>query len=305
MNEAKVFAVLNYTVTNLTAEEIFLHRKFINSSLSYDLIIRPSQNARFDVAPSNNGTYSPPTINIIQVDPSQPAHISVQALTNITSLEGLRPSSIFLEDHPGLNNGSELSAQEFSFLGYTSKFLAGSWRFLTYFGRDTMLSAHLTLPILKPTAVESVMAAVLDRINSTGALCHEETIGDYASFINIQYNQTQLGDQPFLDYKMVDTDLELLPLLNAFYEHLGQNVSAINSFLDGNSSFANDTYRNLLQRNVDYNMNRAAPFASSQVYSNLISLRAGQPVGNWRDSNQGLGYGQYPFDVNSRLLLAF
>jgi hypothetical protein len=30
----------------------------------------------------------------------------------------------------------------------------------------------------------------------------------------------------------------------------------------------------------------------------------GQPVGNWRDSNEGTGYGTIPFDVNSALVPA-
>jgi len=35
-----------------------------------------------------------------------------------------------------------------------------------------------------------------------------------------------------------------------------------------------------------------------------LSLRPGQPVGNWRDSNEGLGFGLYPFDVNTALVPA-
>jgi hypothetical protein len=182
--------IFNYTVTNLTTQEIFLHRKFINSSLSYDLIMRPGTNARFDVAASNNGTYTPPTMQVVQVDASSPAVITVQALTNVTSLHGLGPQSIFRPEGSaadnatnallsGLNDGTAPAAQQLSFLGYEETFFAGSWRFLTYFGRDTMITAQLTLPILQATAVESIMSAVLDRINSTGALCHEETVGEF------------------------------------------------------------------------------------------------------------------------------
>ena len=57
-------------------------------------------------------------------------------------------------------------------------------------------------------------------------------------------------------------------------------------------------------RNVLYNFERAKSFAQHPVYSNLIGLRPGQPVGNWRDSNQGLGYGFYPVDVNTALVPA-
>ena len=60
----------------------------------------------------------------------------------------------------------------------------------------------------------------------------------------------------------------------------------------------------LLGRNVLYNLARARPFANMPTFKNLIGLRPGQPVGNWRDSNQGLGYGFYPFDVNTALVPA-
>jgi hypothetical protein len=53
-----------------------------------------------------------------------------------------------------------------------------------------------------------------------------------------------------------------------------------------------------------YNFNRALPFAQNATFGNLLGLRPGQPVGNWRDSNEGLGYGFYPFDVNTALVPA-
>jgi hypothetical protein len=68
-----------------------------------------------------------------------------------------------------------------TFLSYTTKLLAGGWRFLTYFGRDSMISALLLDPVLSigmNSSVEAVLAGVLERINKTdGSVCHEETIG--------------------------------------------------------------------------------------------------------------------------------
>ena len=60
-----------------------------------------------------------------------------------------------------------------SFLSYTDKLLAGAWRFLTYFGRDSMISALLLNPVLskgKNSAIEAVIGAVLERINRTGKM---------------------------------------------------------------------------------------------------------------------------------------
>ena len=59
-----------------------------------------------------------------------------------------------------------------------------------------------------------------------------------------------------------------------------------------------------MHRTVQYNFARALPFAQNATFTNLLGLRPGQPVGNWRDSNEGLGYGFYPFDVNTALVPA-
>ena len=54
-----------------------------------------------------------------------------------------------------------------SFLSYKDKLLAGTWRFLTYFGRDSMITMLLMQPVLSDAAIEAVISAVLERVNST------------------------------------------------------------------------------------------------------------------------------------------
>ena len=54
-------------------------------------------------------------------------------------------------------------------------------------------------------------------------------------------------------------------------------------------------------------MTLAKPFSDPEGHTsheNLIGLRLGQPVGQWRDSNTGLGGGRYPYDVNTALVPA-
>jgi hypothetical protein len=48
----------------------------------------------------------------------------------------------------------------------------------------------------------------------------------------------------------------------------------------------------------------AQPFAQQPSVANLIHLRDGEIVGNWRDSTDGLGGGVYPYDVNAVLVPA-
>jgi hypothetical protein len=98
-------------------------------------------------------------------------------LTQLSSSEVLSRASA------DLITQSPTQTTSLSFLSYTTKLTAGAWRFLTYFGRDTMISALLLEPVLSEGergAIEAVIAGVLERINSTdadGSVCHEETIG--------------------------------------------------------------------------------------------------------------------------------
>jgi hypothetical protein len=63
-----------------------------------------------------------------------------------------------------------------------------------------MISTRLLLPILSTEAVEAALSAVFERADQSGQLCHEETIGDYATFLNNQNGHPELGSTPFYDY---------------------------------------------------------------------------------------------------------
>lgn len=125
---------------------------------------------------------------------------SSQKISNTNTTVSLDPGNYIFNasfDYPQLTEFSpqqvlntqsqSLIAQEptqttaLAFLSYTTKLLAGGWRFLTYFGRDSMIAALLLEPVLSEgnsSAVEAVLSAVLERINRTdGSACHEETIG--------------------------------------------------------------------------------------------------------------------------------
>jgi hypothetical protein len=63
------------------------------------------------------------------------------------------------------------------------------------------------------------------------------------------------------------------------------------------------TYKQLAQINANKIVNLAAPFAApqNQTIDNLMHLKDGQIVGEWRDSTYGIGGGRIPFDVNTAL----
>lgn len=90
---------------------------------------------------------------------------------NYPQLEKLEPSEVLTEAASDLITQNPDQTTSLSFLSYTDKLLAGTWRFLTYFGRDSMISMLLMQPILSESAIEAVIGAVLERVNRTDGMC--------------------------------------------------------------------------------------------------------------------------------------
>ncbi|KAF2824678.1 hypothetical protein CC86DRAFT_407839 [Ophiobolus disseminans] len=231
----------------------------------------------------------------------------VEVSYNYPQLDQLSPQEVLADAaKPLLSQNPDLTTS-LAFLSYKNKLLAGTWRFLTYFGRDSMISMLLMQDILSHDAIEAVIAAVVERINhNDGTVCHEEVLGDYASYLNKK--EGIISAEPRCDYKMVDTDF-LLPIAMQRYfldtKPGQQNAKAffekVATFLPENKGW---TYTRLAQVTAEKIMRIAAPFANSQTKENLISLRNGEMVGQWRDSNYGLGGGRTPYDVNTALVPA-
>lgn len=100
---------------------------------------------------------------------------------NYPQLTQLSSEEVLNSESTNLISQMPMQTTSLSFLSYTTKLTAGAWRFLTYFGRDSMISALLLEPVLsggQGGAIEAVIAGVLERLNMTdGSVCHEETIG--------------------------------------------------------------------------------------------------------------------------------
>jgi hypothetical protein len=232
---------------------------------------------------------------------------------NYPQLEQLTPQEVFNPESQGLATQNVDQATSLAFLSYTEKLLAGAWRFLTYFGRDSMISALLLEPVLSQgnaSAIEAVIGAVLERINRTdGSACHEETIGDYATYLNLQNNIT--STEPDFDYNMIDTDYFLPVLMQRYFLGSSTGMARIGDLLAraaGSVDPANRnlTYGDLARLNAERIMTLTAPFAApgNQTQENLIHLKDGTIVGQWRDSTYGTGGGRIPYDVNTALVPA-
>ena len=224
-------------------------------------------------------------------------------------LDQLSSTEVLKEDSQDLITQSPDQTSSLSFLSYTDKLLAGAWRFLTYFGRDSMISLLLMEPILSPEATEAVISAVLERLNFTdGSVCHEETIGDYATYLNLQDNVTSTA--PGCTYQMVDTDYFLPVAINDYFLKTSAGRERSDAFFaqEATTAFGNEgtTYSILAEANAERVMRLAAPFAAEggQTQENLIHLKEDELVGEWRDSTYGIGGGRIPYDVNTALVPA-
>jgi hypothetical protein len=156
-------------------------------------------------------------------------------------------------------------------------------------------------------AMEAVLSSVIERIDKTdGTVCHEEVIGDYATFVNRKAGKA--STDPSCDYKMVDTDYLLPVLLMNYFVETDTGKSRASAFLQQKASFLpankNMTYLELAQTTAAKVLKSAEPFASDPTVENLIHIRDGESVGNWRDSGNGLGGGKIPYDVNTALVPA-
>jgi hypothetical protein len=227
---------------------------------------------------------------------------------NYPQLKQLSPQQVINNQSRSLIKQEPSQVRSLSFFSYTDKLLAGGWRFLTYFGRDTMIAALLLEPVLSAgnnSALEAVIGAVLERINRTdGSVCHEETIGDYATLLNLQ--KGIVSTAPGFTYPMIDTDYFLPILMDRYFSALPSRAKPLLNTKAGDVDVENQnlTWGNLSYINAQKIMNITEAFEKEQSVKNLIQLKKGELVGQWRDSSYGLANGRIPFDVNCALVPA-
>lgn len=225
----------------------------------------------------------------------------------VTGLTGEKPLTPLagskLLRHPSADNAA--ARDTLTFLAYREKFLAGSWRFDTYFGRDTLMSLRLLMPALSAGAVEDGLDSVLARLSGQGEVAHEEDIGEEAVLDHRQATGT-LSAAPVYHYQMIDEDYMLAPVAAAWLLSPRERARSA-AFLAGavgGPMTRRGTRGAALLENLRYVLSSAERFARKPRYSNLVGLKPGVPVGDWRDSTKGLGGGHYPYDVNAVLIPA-
>jgi hypothetical protein len=217
----------------------------------------------------------------------------------VVALSGDKPLTPIAMDELLTPDAAELpvARQVLAYLSYEEKLLAGSWRFCTYFGRDTLMSIRLMMPALTSTTIEAGLGSVLARLNALGEVAHEEDIGEYA-VLRRGGKGRQASDEPLYDYQMVDDDYMLAPIAAHYLLDHAAGRDRAAAFL--RKRMANgQTHGEALVSNLHFVVASAQPFAREPTVDRLIKLKADSPAGNWRDSREGLGYGKIPYDVNA------
>ncbi|KVD99030.1 hypothetical protein [Burkholderia anthina] len=224
--------------------------------------------------------------------------LHIDALSGETPLSPITHANLFA---PSVNP-DPVSQNVLEFLSFNDKLLAGSWQYDTYFGRDTLISVRMLMPVLEPAAIEAGLSSVLSRLSPDGKVAHEEGIGEFA-LVDNQKNGRPNDATPTYDYKMIDSDYLLAPIAAAWLidDTRGQARAAAYLAQRGSDGQTNGSR---LVVNLLHVATTAQPFAQQPSVANLIHLRPGEIVGNWRDSTDGLGGGVYPYDVNAVLVPA-
>jgi hypothetical protein len=109
---------------------------------------------------------------------------------------------------------------------------------------------------------------------------------------------------------VVDTDYFLPPLMQNYFLQTEAGRARKDPFFatEATTDFGNAgmSYGELILINAEAIMANTAPFAQSggQTPDNLIHLKDGQVVGEWRDSTYGIGGGRIPYNINTALVPA-
>lgn len=217
---------------------------------------------------------------------------TLKALTGDTPLTPITKQQLLKR----IPEEQELTADVLAYLSYEEKMMAGSWRFQTYFGRDTLLSLAMLMPNLTNQAIEAGLSSVIERLSPLGEVAHEEDVGDFAILRHLQEHQRS-DVSAIYDYKMMD-DNYMLSIIAAQYLLAEGNKDKAVAFLKRKDSNGK-SFGELLAKNFELVMETTAAYAQAPTIENLIRLKAGEHFGEWRDSHEGLGFGRIPYNVNA------
>jgi hypothetical protein len=213
-------------------------------------------------------------------------------------------------------------------LSTNEKLMAALPNYATYFGRDTMLAALMLEKITSVGLQERVIAGVLERLEDSGDVSHEEAVGEQAIRENAseyselirRWNETREADprvaaddldaardllgrlqSPRQNYRMVDDDFQFAVVVGRYLARPDVDASRKRQFLETKSP--NGVRRlDALTENLALVARSARAYGDDPVVSNLVGFKTrdedGYVPGSWRDSRAGFGNGRFAMDIN-------
>jgi len=251
---------------------------------------------RLSIDALDGGTLTPS--GVLKSAAGRPLRLQVSAMTGELPLTPLGGESLLTS----FAGDDERARNALAFLSYEEKYLAGSWRFNTYFGRDTLISLDLLAPVMQPAAAETGLGSVLDRLAPNGEVAHEEDIGELAVLRNLREGRGRSA-APIYDYTMIDDDFLLAPVAAGWLLGSVAGRTRATAFL-ASPGATGMSRGDALVRNFSWVLRKSARFAADPRPQHLIALKENRAAGQWRDSPDGLGGGRYPYDVNAVLVPA-
>lgn len=225
--------------------------------------------------------------------------LKIRTFTSEKPLTPIPIKDIVKEEVIQKANPKKLDA--FAFLFYKEKLMAGSPRYFSEFAtRDSNYSVCVMMDLLKPEAIENRLTAIMSGMDPIhGLISHEKSEGDFVSWERMKKGLPYKGiSATSEDYKMIDGEFAFAI---TFAKYARLYPERVNKFLDGREA-RGITQKALIEKLFSYILKNTKNFADNPIYQNLVGLRPGEKVGEWRDSEDGLGGGKYPFDVNAALV---
>ncbi|MGZ3649746.1 MAG: hypothetical protein ACXWR1_04785 [Bdellovibrionota bacterium] len=274
---------------SFAGQELRFQRRSLNGLANYEIDVMPLGETRIKKSGEGISLYSPSAVRF-----------RIRAFTSEKPVTPIDPASVFQPKFLKSLNPQEL--QSFSFLLYKEKLMAGSPRYLSKFGRDSVYTLHALMAVLRPETLEDELVAILSSSQpEKGWISHEQSEGDFASFDRLRRHANTLGvSEPLEDYKMIDEDFAFAALVGEYLNLYPKRSAAFLARKDQRGL----PVRDLVRSNFENVIKASAAFAKNPQFRNLIRLRPNETVGNWRDSENGLGGGVYPFDVNAAFVPA-
>jgi hypothetical protein len=235
----------------------------------------------------------------IRLESKTKVRFKVTALTNEKPLNPVELEKLFQDDF--LRTLTQEERDQISFLIYQEKLMAGSPRYQTKFGRDTLISLRVFMKHMKPEGLEMLIISSLSSTDpKTGRTSHEQHEGDITAWERMKKKVKMIGvKEPIEDRDvMIDDDIQMAFLTANYMQKYPERAKEFLDKKDGRGI----PVRDLVRKNYEYVMKTSDAFAKKPVYKNLLRLVPGHATGQWRDSENGLGGGVYPFDVNAALV---